>query len=204
MIQKLISEYPKTFKTSDNLEITLRPMVKDDEKKLLEFFQKLPETDRMYLRDDVSKPETIKKWVENLDYERVLPVLALHGDSIVGDATLHQQRFGWKSHVGEIRIVVATSFRKKGIGACLAREIFYIALKTGLKKLMAEMMADQHSAIKVFDKLGFIQEAVLSGHVIDAKGRPHDLVIMTNDVDALWQKIKDYEKFHLPDYATEG
>ncbi len=204
MINKLLSEYPKRFKTRDNLEITLKPMVKEDEAKLFEFFKKLPETDRMYLRDDVSKPETIRKWVENLNYERVFPVLAFHEDQIIGDATLHREKFGWKQHIGEIRIVVAPDYRKKGVGAILAREIYYIALKTGLKKLMAEMMVEQQGAIKVFDKLGFIQEAVLSGHVIDSKGKAHNLVIMTNDVEALWQKIQDYQKYNLPDYSTEA
>jgi len=179
-------------------------MIKEDESKLIEFFKLLPITDIMYLRDDVSKPETIKKWVENLNYEKVFPVLAFHEDKIIGDATLHREKFGWKQHVGEIRIVVATQYRKKGVGTILAREIFYIALKTGLKKLMAEMMVEQQSAIKVFDRLGFVQEAVLSNHVMDSKGKLHDVVIMTNDVELLWQKIQDYEKFYLPDYATEG
>lgn len=204
MLNKLLSEYPKKFKTKDNIEITLRQMVKEDEQKLLDFFRRLPETDRMYLRDDVSKPETIRKWVENLNYERVFPVLAFHEDTIVGDATLHREIYGWKQHLGEIRIVVAPDYRRKGVGAILAREIYYLALKLGLKKLMAEMMADQHNAIKVFDKLGFIQEAVLSEHVIDSRGKPHDLVIMTNDVESLWAKIRDYEKYNLPDYSTEG
>jgi RimJ/RimL family protein N-acetyltransferase len=203
MVNKFLSEYPKKFKTKDNIEITVRQMIKEDEARLLEFFKKLSETDRMYLRDDVSKPETIRKWVENLNYERVFPVLAFHGDSIIGDATLHRKEFGWKKNIGEIRIVVSPDFRKKGVGAILAREIYYIALKTGLKKLMAEMMAEQHNAIKVFDKLGFVQEAVLSEHVVDAKGKMHNLVIMTNDVEALWEKIKDYEKYNLPDYSTE-
>lgn len=204
MVNKLLSEYPKKFRLKDNLEVTLRQMIKEDEAGLLEFFRTLPETDRMYLRDDVSKPETVKKWVENLNYERVFPVLAFHGNRIIGDATLHREQFGWKKQVGEIRIVVAPDYRRKGVGAILAREIYYIALKLGIKKLMAEMMADQHNAIKVFDKLGFIQEAVLSEHVVDSKGKAHDLVIMTNDVDALWQKIQDYERFNLPDYSTEG
>lgn len=204
MVNKLLAEYPKNFRTKDNLEITLRQMVKDDEPELIKFFQKLPETDRMYLRDDVSKPETIKKWVKNLNYERVFPVLAFLGEQIIGDATLHRENFGWKQHIGEIRIVIAPDFRKKGIGIILAREIYYLALKIGLKKLIAEMMADQIDAIKVFDRLGFVQEAVLSEHVIDAKGKLHNLVIMTNNVEALWQKIKDYEIYNLPDYSMEG
>ncbi len=204
MVNKLLSEYPKKFKTRDNLGITIRQMIKEDETKLIEFFKKLPETDRMYLRDDVSKPEIIRKWVENLNYERVFPILAFYEDKIIGDATLHREKFGWKQHIGEIRIVVDPDYRKKGVGAILAHEIYYISLKTGLKKLMAEMMVEQQNAIKVFDKLGFIQEAVLSGHVIDSKGKAHNLVIMTNDVEALWQKIKDYERYNLPDYSTEG
>src|SRR5574341_222534 len=107
--------YPKTVHLKDGSEIILRPMVKKDKERLHNFFSSLPEDDRMYLRDDVSKKETIEKWVRNLDYARVLPILAEAYGAIVGDATLHRQPYGWMRHVGAIRIVVDRKFRKKGL-----------------------------------------------------------------------------------------
>jgi len=187
----------------DGTEVILRPMTEKDKDKLHEFFHSLPEDDKLYLRDDVDKKETIEKWVKNLDYDRVLPILAEIGGKIVGDATLHRPAYGWMSHVGSIRIVVDKRFRKKGLGTLLAREIFYQALKVGLEKLVAEMASKQSSAIKVFDALGFHQEALLQKHIVDSKGRKHDLVIMANDVEDLWKKIQDAWEESFPSHPKE-
>ena len=73
----------------------------------------------------------------------------------------------------------------------MAREIFYLALQVGLDKMVAEMAADQVAAIKVFQKLGFQQEARLVNHIADLQGRKHDLVILTTDIPALMQKMQE-------------
>jgi GNAT superfamily N-acetyltransferase len=67
----------------------------------------------------VSKREVIEAWARELDYEKVLPLLAVVGDNIVGDATLHRRKAGWTSHVGKVRIVIDKDYRGKGLGtAC--------------------------------------------------------------------------------------
>ena len=52
-------------------------MVKEDQRALFQFFQRVPKEDRLFLRDDVSSPKTIQAWVDGLNYNRVLPLLAL-------------------------------------------------------------------------------------------------------------------------------
>ena len=94
-------------------------------------------------------------------------------------------------HVGEIRLVTDPYLRRRGLATAMAREIFYLALQAGLDKMVAEMVADQVAAIKVFGKLGFQQEARLVNHVVDLQGRKHDLVIMTTDIPALMQKMQE-------------
>lgn len=118
-----MQRYPKQFKLKDKIVVTLRPMVRQDETKLLKFFRCLPDEDRLFLKEDVTKPEVIHRWVEELDYDRVLPILAEIGDEIVGDATLHTYQHGWLRHVGEIRCVVAREYQRKGIGVLLIREL---------------------------------------------------------------------------------
>jgi RimJ/RimL family protein N-acetyltransferase len=184
-------EYPKRITLKDGSEITLRLMDKTDRDKLLEFFRGLPEEDRLFLKDDVTKDEVIDRWVSEINYNRVLPVLAAKEDKIVGDATLHMQSSGWARHIGEIRCVVERTYQRKGLGTILAREIFRLAVLRGLEKLTAMMIEDQVGAQKAFKKLGFKPEAVLRDHVRDLKGKHHNLLIMTNDVDALWKQIGD-------------
>jgi len=186
--------YPKRFTLNDGREIIIRPLIKEDKEKLVIFFSKIPANDILYLRDDVTKRETIEKWINNLNYERVLPLIAETKDEIIGDATLHRKEQSWTRYTGEIRLVVHPLYRRKGVGSLLAREIFFQALKGDLRKLVAEMMADQKEARRVFEKLGFKEEAILKSHVIDAKGKTHDLLIMSNDVEMLWNGIKSIEE----------
>ncbi len=186
-----MEEYPKTLKLKDGTVIRLRLMTPDDLPKLLEFFRGLPQEDRLFLKEDVTNQAVIERWIRELNYDRVLPVLAEAEGKIVGDATLHLQRRGWSRHLGEIRLVVATDFQRKGLGTILAREIFHHAVLRGLQKLQALMMESQIGALKAFEKLGFCKAAILKDHVIDIKGNCHNLVIMTNDVGELWRKIGD-------------
>ncbi len=184
----ILDEYPKEVTLKDGSTLTVRPMVAEDEAGLLAFFQGLSEAERLYLRDDVSDPAVIKGWAESVDYNRVLPILALDGDRVVGDATLHRNPHSWMRHVGEIRIVVSKEFREKGLARLLAAEVFQNAVTSGLEKLVAEMLTSQHGARRVFARMGFREEAILKDHVLDVDGNRHDLLIMSNDVTKLWEQ----------------
>lgn len=199
----MLAEYPKVFTLSKGQTVTLRPMVKEDRDKLFEFFKALPEKDRHFLKDDVAKKETIEQWVQNLNYGRVLPIVAEYQGKIVGDATLHRPLHGWQRHVGEIRVVVAKDFRRLGLASLLLREVFDLALKAGLDKIVAEMMLDQKEAVRVFQKLGFVKEAVLSQHVMDLTGKKHDLLIMTHNVSELMEQLSDLEELVSPTRSME-
>jgi RimJ/RimL family protein N-acetyltransferase len=188
----ILDDYPKNLTLKDGTQLLLRPMEKGDEAALLAFFQGLPESDRFYLRDDVTDPAVVKGWADNIDYDRVLPVLAFLGDKIVGDATLHRNPHSWMRHVGEIRLVVSPDFREKGLARVMAAEIFQNAVTSGLDKLLAEMTTEQDGARRVFARLGFREEAILKDQVLDADGNKHDLLIMSNDVTRLWQQWVEF------------
>jgi RimJ/RimL family protein N-acetyltransferase len=202
-----LRDYPKTAAVASGREVLLRPMVPEDERPLREFFLRLSPEDRLFLKDDVTDPAVVRQWAESLDYERVIPLLAVFGDRIVGDATLHRRAGGWSPHVAEIRVVVDSEWRGKGLGALLAREIFHLALSLKLEKVIALMMDSQRGAIEVFRALGFTQEAVLRNHARDQSGAKHDLVIMSEDVETFWRRLEDAiaesHRDRSGDYHTE-
>lgn len=186
-----ILDYPKACRIKDGSSVDLRLMTRDDLSRLWTFFKELPEEDRMFLKEDVTQ-EVIGSWINRLDYDSVLPVLAVVGDRVVGDATLHMQSHGWMRHIGEIRMVVAKDYQRKGIGTLLARELFYNAIRRGLTKIEACAMENQMGAIRSLERLGFVREAVLSDYVLDLKGNKHNLVILTHNADELWKKMEDF------------
>ncbi len=190
----MLNEYPKEVALRDGSKVMLRPVVKEDEEALYQFFKGMSKEDRLYLRDDVASREIIHGWMENIDYEKVLPILAFEGDKVVADATLHRNPHGWMRHVGEIRMSVAGSHRGKGLARIIAAEIFQQAVGLGLDKLVAEMLTIQNNAQRVFTRLGFQEEAILKNHGMDATGKKHDLIIMSNDVTTLWENWTEYSE----------
>jgi len=183
----MLRAYPKIVVLRDGTRVTLRPMVKEDKEKLKEFFASIPEEDRWYLKEDVADPKVIESWVRDLNYDRVLPIIAEVDGKIVGDATLHRRTFGVCRHVGKLRIVVTPEYRNKGLGTWMTLDIVNLAMESSLQKLTAEMIADkQELAIDGVRRLGFVQEALLSDYAKDPQGGSHDMVMMVKTFYPDW------------------
>ncbi len=173
-----LDRYPKQVTLRDGTRLTFRPMVREDADRLWEFFRLTPPEDRLYLREDVNRREVVERWAEMLDYDRILPILALDGDRVVGDSTLHRHRTGWKQRVGTLRIQIATDFRHRGLGTAMLREMRHLGEKSALRHIVAEVIEEQQGAIRAFEKLGFERAAVYRNFVNDQKGRLHTLVVL--------------------------
>jgi RimJ/RimL family protein N-acetyltransferase len=191
MFNQEMTRYPKTLKLKDGTEVTLRLMVREDEDKLLKFFRAVPDDDRIFLADDVTNRAVIRRWVTELDYEKVLPILAEKDDEIIADVSLKTNRMGWMRHVGEVRCVVDVAYRRKGLSTIMVSRLIEHAVLMGLDKIIFQAMDTQVGALKAMESIGFSKEAVLQDHVTDLRGRPHNLVIMTNYVAELWRKMED-------------
>jgi GNAT superfamily N-acetyltransferase len=183
MIHDLVAQnYPKSSPLGDGAALEIRPLLADDRDRLWSFFQRIPAEDRLFLKHDVSKPETIDAWCRHLEYDKTLPLLALRANDIIADATLHQDRSGWLSHIGFVRVVVGPDFRGKGVGALLIQELIELATLTELDVLEAEFMAEQARAIASFERLGFVRSCVMPRRVRDRRRQYHDLVVLTYDL----------------------
>jgi len=186
-----MEEYPKIAKIKDDISVVIRPLARGDGPALLDFFRALPADDRLFLREDVTEQGVIERWIAQLDYDKVLPIVAEKDSNIIGDSTLHFNQHGWHRHMAEIRCVVAKEYQKKGLGTILMHELVSHASQKGVDRIRAEMMDTQISAQKAFHRLGFKKEAELRNFVIDMDGKTHNLVIMVNDVAELWRKMED-------------
>src|SRR5512134_3884555 len=173
-----LDRYPKEITLKDGVRVTFRPMVPEDADLLWDFFRQIPPEDKMYLREDVDRKEEVERWAHHLDYATILPILAFSEGRIVGDATLHRNRTGWKQRVGTIRILICPEFRHRGLGTSMIRELRHIGTKTSLHYLLAEVIEEQQAAIRAFEKLGFERMAVFRKYVNDQKGNLHTLVVL--------------------------
>jgi ribosomal protein S18 acetylase RimI-like enzyme len=186
-----MDRYPISVKIKNGAGVVIRPLTHEDGGALLQFFRSLPADDRLFLGEDVTRREVIERWTAQLDYEKVLPLIAEKDSAIIGDATLHFNRHGWYRHMAEIRCVVAREFQMRGLGTILMHELVSQASERGVDRILAQMMDTQISAQKAFRRLGFNKHAELKDFVVDIDGNSHNLVIMVNDVSELWRKMED-------------
>ena len=176
--------YQKEGVLKDGSRVLLRPLVKEDQEKLLQFFQGLDARELSFLRSDVRDPAVVDHWVNHIDYNRVFPLVAEAEGRIVGDITLHMRKVGWKRHLGNVRVVVAKDYQGRGLGTLLINEIVELAGEFGLEKLVAEIHLQALSAFTAFKKAGFSVKAVFEDLVKDPAGKSSDLVVMVCDVQA--------------------
>jgi acetyltransferase len=177
-IELELQKFPKVVTLKDGKKATLRPLRRDDEKDFHKLFLDIPEPERMFIKHRVTDLEVIRDWCRNIDYGRNLPMVALIGGKIIGDATLHQQLGGWKRHVGRVSVLVHPDFRGRGLARALVGEIIEIARSASLEKVEAEFIGEQEAAIKMFAMLGFSQLLRLEDYVKDMQAATHDYVLM--------------------------
>ena len=174
-----LTAYPKDITLREGTKVTIRPMTLEDSDALLRFFLKVAPEDRYYLKEDVTSPRVIKRWAEELDYDRALPLLAWVDRKVVADGTLHRTRTMARRHVGEVRVVVDPEYRNKGLGTSLMHELAKVAYENGLERLVFEAVAGKEdAAIKSAEYVGFAKLAILPGHGKDLDGHPRDIVVM--------------------------
>jgi L-amino acid N-acyltransferase YncA len=166
--------FPQTLTLKDKTQVLVKPVETGDAPAVLEFYRALPEEDRLYLRDDVTKPEWLERFIAHVKAGEVVSLIAAQGGKVVG----------------EIRVSVEPRLRRSGLGSALARDLVKVAVGLGVEKMIVQMVEGQKPARRLFDKLGFRQEAVLKGHVKDIHGIKRDLVIASNDVSHLWEAME--------------
>lgn len=178
MLPEQIKNFREMVTLKDGTYVLLRPMNEEDEKHLQEFYASISEDDMRYFRHYVKDPNVIRSWSEQLDYSKVLPILAIVKDHVVGSASLHFCE-GPKRHVGEVRLFLSRDYRKRGLGMRMIKTLIDLGRKQGLGILMAEVLAEQTKVVRAFESLGFKTQAVLDDFYLFPDGESRDVVLMT-------------------------
>jgi N-acetylglutamate synthase-like GNAT family acetyltransferase len=158
-------------------------MAQCDEDKLYRFFVSLPESDRRYLRNDTVDRILIESWCRNLNFDKVLPILAEKQGVLIANGTLHRQTHGWSKHIGEIRMTIASEYQQRGIGNILTKEITSLARELGVERLMARVVTSRGYVINLFELNGFKQIATLKNFVKSVVDNSYkDIAILVKDL----------------------
>ncbi len=174
------------------IDLTVRPMSADDRFAVLAFADGLPDHDLLFLRRDIRDADVIDEWTSEIESGRMVTLLALADDELLGYASIDRSQLQWSSHVAEIRCVVSEVARGKGLGRLLVEQAFQAAVASGIEKLVARMTPDQKGAVAAFEGLGFVAEGLMRNHVRDLSGEKHDLLVMGLDVVAFHSTLESY------------
>jgi RimJ/RimL family protein N-acetyltransferase len=176
-VWKQLENYRKLKALPSGERLLLRPLTGQDKQALVELFGRASDQDLEYFRTDAGDPDVVKGWVDHLDLRNVFPLVAVIGDRIVGDATLH---FGehFHRHLAWVRIFLDRSYRRQGIGTLMLRSLIEIARRVGMQQLYAEVVLTQPQVVKAFENLGFRHEVTLEDYFVTDSGETLDMAIM--------------------------
>ena len=177
MVSSISETYRHVVTLRDGARILLRPMVADDADGLIRMYAQMSPEDQRALRDDVTDPAVVRVWAEQLDYSRVLPLLAITGKEVVGNVSLHR-RSGPYRHVGEVRIFLAKDFRGRGLGTEMLKALIDLARKEGLHQLYAEVFASTPKAIRALEGLGFARRCTMEDYFMLPDSQTEDIVLL--------------------------
>jgi ribosomal protein S18 acetylase RimI-like enzyme len=157
----------------------VRPVEVGDTPGLRAFFERVPEGDRTFFREDVLSPGVVESWLAGGVASRSV---AVDDDAVIGYLAIVPD-VGWSSHVGELRLVVDPGRRRLGVGRALARHGLLDGIRLGLTKLVVEVAAEQDPTIAMFRGIGFDVEALLKDHVRGRDGALRDMLLLSHFVD---------------------
>jgi len=187
----------KKFQLRDGTEFMIRPPTSNDIDSSFAFFQELSPDDKAYLRVDVSKRVVVAQRLKMSSFNNIRRLVAFDGEKIIADGAIELRTHGWESHIAELRLLVSTDFKGRGIGGKMSEELYLMASKEKVEEIVVKVMGPHEDARAIFKKIGFREDVILKDYVKDITGKKHDLVLMRCDLDGLWKEIEDY--FHEGD-----
>ncbi len=175
--------YRKFITLKNGQRVMFRFLNAQDRENLEKLFQDAPEEDTRFLKQNVKDSKLVDYWINNLNYQKVLPLVAVNMENnmIIADATLHRGKHASK-HVGEIRIFVSRPYRNQGLGSIMLDEVINLAKLENLQILKAEVLTDHKGVLKAFKSKGFELKTILDDFFLRKDGMTHDVALLTRPV----------------------
>lgn len=182
----------KSVRLADSRELVIRqPKTEKDLDRLVAFFSKLPPQVRNYLRYNVESAAFCRHRLDSVDGRDHWRLIAELDGEIVGDATMDREPFGWTRHMAELRAVVDPECENLGIESILYSQLAELGSAAKVERLFVEVLEDHRGLVRILEEEGFIKEGILKHRAKDQKGKLHDVVLLSNDLETVWRSLED-------------
>ena len=182
MLEYALGKFPAALKLRDGTLVVIRPLGRQDEIRLHKFFSAVPEEERLFIKKPIFNRAMFHEWFRQPEVEDSVILLMLHGQKIVGEATLRQRAGGWKRHIGVVNVLTHPDYRGRDVAKILVSEQIEIARALGLGKLESELNGEREVAIRALEDIGFHCFIRLEDYVLDMKAITHDYTLMGMDL----------------------
>ena len=182
--------YPRHVKT-DAGEIEFRLMSPADEAAVLDFAQKLPTHDLLFLPRNISQPKVLSAWIKEIERGAITSLLAVKA-----------RQGGRMRHAGARSAFLVAACRRnphvvsrtcaaRGRPGAVAGDVCARSRRRPGKAVGADD-GRPAGAIALFEGLGFKAEALLRDHVRDIDGKKHDIVVLGHNVAQVRAQMEAY------------
>ncbi|HJZ97157.1 MAG TPA: GNAT family N-acetyltransferase, partial [Candidatus Solibacter sp.] len=164
------TRYMSKWTTKDGADVMIRPIRPEDEPAMVKFHQTLSER-TVYLRyfhlmnlEQRTQHDRLTR-ICFIDYDREMALVAEREGEILGVGRM------MKTHgtsEAEIAVVVSDQWQGKGIGKELMSRLLIVAADEKLTKVNAEILPDNRTVMRIFEKLGFSVKHDIDDQVVRA------------------------------------
>ena len=187
-----MNEYPKELILKDRTKVIVMNSEPEKKDAIYQFFSRIPKSDLLIYKDDVTKWESLEDWFDSSNYRKVFQLVGLIKDRVVAKGTLHSEGLFW-THAAELKLIVDPEYREKGLGSQLFHILLYEGLRHRFQKVIVRYIPDNISFTKILSHYGFRPETVLSCYVEDElTGITKDLVIASFSIENWERRFEFY------------
>ncbi len=151
-----------TFTAKNGEQVTLRLAGCEDAEEIISVIKtNAPERSYVLMEHYGTKPDSVIKYICNMDFEKNLLLVAVAGEKVVGALSGIQMDEGKRSqtaHILNIGLHIITDYRGQGIGTQMLNVAITWAKKRGFKKLEADIFTINKKSLHLFERAGFVEE----------------------------------------------
>jgi L-amino acid N-acyltransferase YncA len=185
----MLEDYPKEIMIKDGRPVTVRPLISGDESKMLDFLDTLSEEERWLLRDNFADPKILHQWLDLINYDKAIPLVALSPskERIIAYVVIQRRLAECLRHIAHLRIMVDPIWRQRRLGTWMLLDAIQLSMRLGIEKLVAEFVSGfEDAAMNAAYKLDFYEQAVVRDYIKDREGNYRNMIIMMKTLTSDW------------------
>ena len=159
----------------DGRSVGIRSYGIADKESLISMYAQLSEESLRWSMPPYNR-ERIERWSSNLDNSII--IVAAEKDRIAGHLQISIGTSPPFRAIGDLFIYIHQEYQNVGLGAALMTEGLRLAQARHLHRVELTVVADNHPALNLYEKIGFQREGLKRENYLGGDGRYHDEIIM--------------------------